>query len=101
MHCRSLQQIHIRQLGVCRVAVSRCAAIVPGAKHRAHHHIHFAAGDVVNLPGIQHKLNQFLIYRHRITARQAVDGAQIIDTGVFMVDIKELVVFLQNAGNPG
>ena len=96
--CQLLRRRHARRR---RIVARRRPAVVPDGQDRAQHHIHFAVRFVVQLFGIVQKRNQLFIDRNRFSARQAVDGTEIVDAGIFMVNVEELVILFQNAGNFG
>ena len=101
MLCRLGKGVPVRQGGLLRVLGSSLTAVMPGAEHSAHHHVHLPVGGFIQfLCHIQERY-QLLIHRHRLSPRLLVDGAEVVDAGILMVDIEELVIFFQNMRNFG
>ena len=69
---------------------------MPGAQHRPHHHVHLAVCRFIQLLCHIQERYQLLIHRHRLSPRLLVDGAEVVDAGILMVDIEEHVVSLKN-----
>ena len=67
---------------------------MPDTKHRTHHHIQLAVGDCIECLCVEHKIDQPFIDYNGIAAGLSIDSAQIVDSGILMIDIKQLMVFL-------
>ena len=68
---------------------------MPQLQHTAHGHIDRAVGErIVLLAGLE-QADDPPIHLHRGDARLVVDGFQVVQSGVVVVDIKELMVFQQ------
>ena len=83
------------------VARGGLAAVVPGAQHRAEHHVHLAAGQFVHLLGVQQELNELFVEFQRLAPRPAVERAEVVHAAVLVVDVEEPVVFRQDMRNFG
>ena len=64
------------------------AVVVPNLEHRPQQDVHLTVGLAIQVLGIEQKLDQLGIYLQRIAARLPVDGTQIVDARIFMVNIK-------------
>ena len=93
--------VPVRQGGVFRVIGGGLPAVMPKAEHRAHHHVHLPVGGFIQVPGHIQKRDQLFIHRQRFSPRLLIDGAEVVDAGILMVDIEELVIFFQNMRNFG
>ena len=74
---------------------------MPQAQHRAEHHVHFAVRELVHLPGAEQEIDKPLVDLHRLAARVFVERAEIDKAAVLVINVKKLVVFLQNMRNFG
>ena len=95
MHCGLRQLLLIRHTSGGRVVACGRAAIMPDTENSAHHHVHLAAGLGVQLLGIAEKEDELFIHGDRLPACQPVYRTQIVDSGIFMIYIKELVILFQ------
>ena len=86
---------------VLRVLPRRLPACVPEAQHRAQHHVHLSAGDVVHLLGAEQEVHELPVHGQRLSPRIFVEGAEIGHAAVLVIDVKELVVFQQDMRNFG
>ena len=78
-----------------RVVACGRAAIVPETENGAHHHVHLAAGLFIQLLGIAEEGDELFVHGDRLPACQLVDGTQIVDAGILMVYVQELVILLK------
>ena len=75
------------------------SAVVPKRKNRAHHDIHFSVGDLIKLLGVQQKIDELFIHFHCFAAGIEIQSPQIYHTGMLVVDIKQVVILLQDIGS--
>ena len=98
---RLLQDLRLRQSGLRRIGGGLLPAIMPQMQHRAQHHVHLSPGQLVKLAAVEQKLHQFRGDLQRFSPGVSVERAQVVLPGIFMVDVKELMVFFQNMRNFG
>ena len=88
-----LKLLQCRNLGGRGVIARRLAAVVPKRQHGAHGHVHLAVCRLAQLLGVEHEVDELLVYLDRFAARETVDGAEIIDAGILMVYVEKPVIF--------
>ena len=95
MGCGFFQRCRIRQGGVFRIVNARRPGIVPQFQHAAHGNVDFSIGQGVVLLALQQQIHNPLVYRHRGNARLIVDGFQVGNAFVIVIDVEQLVIFQQ------
>ena len=88
-----LKLLQCRNLGGRGVIARRLAAVVPKRQHGAHGHVHLTVCRLAQLLGVEHEVDELLVYLDRFAARETVDGAEIIDAGILMVYVEKPVIF--------
>ena len=82
-------------VGVVVIGKGGFAVVVPDVQHAAHGDVQLATRSVVHLLGqFQHPQN-FVVHRDGGLARVVIDGFDVHDAVIVVVDVVELVVFQQ------
>ena len=76
-------------------------AFVPKLQDRTQHHVHFAVGKGVHLLRAEQEVHEATVHGKGLSPRRLVQGAEGRHAAVFVVDVKELVVFQQDMRNFG
>ena len=84
-----------RQFGICRVVDSVIAGLVPQLQHSAHGRIYPPVCQFIICLAVQQQLHDPPVHLHRFPSRRIVDGLQVVQTFVIVVDIKQLMIKLQ------
>ena len=78
----------LRQGRIFRVVQRLRPGLVPKSQHTAHGHIHRVIRPLVVVPAVQQQPNNFAIHLHRRNSRMVVDGFQVIQAFVVIVNIE-------------
>ena len=72
------------------------AVIVPNRKNTAHGNVHFAVGSGIKFFGIGEKSHDLGVYLQGLmdTVGKVVDGAEVGDSLIAVIDIIKLMIFL-------
>ena len=68
---------------------------MPQTQDSTEHHIHLAVGQFLHCFGILEKIDQLFIYSESLSTGIFIEGAKVIHAGIFMINIKEPVIFFQ------
>ena len=82
----------VRQIGVGHVIQAVVPGLVPQYQHTAHGHIHQASGELVVFPAVKQQVDDGPIHHNGGNSRLIVDGFQIVEPVVVIVDVEELMV---------
>ena len=86
------QSLPVREMGIGRVIETRGSGIVPQPQDAAHGHIDPTTGEVIILPAIKEQVDDLPVNLHRGDTGIVVDGFQIVDAVVVVVNVEKLMV---------
>ena len=92
---RGLDSILLWEIGMLRVVDGRLTGLVPQQKDAPHGGIHLAAAVRIQVPAQEQQVQDPRIHRHRGDPRLVIDGLEVVDPLIVVVNVVELVVFQQ------
>ena len=95
MFCFDCKAVRIGQISIQRIVGTVASGLMPKLQDAAHGHVDLAAGYGVIVLAIQQQLNKCGVYRDGSEACGIVNGFQVVQTFVVIVNVEQTVIPFQ------